>query len=106
MLVVIMILFGLVVGTILVCDSMHEEAVENSIWDNSVPQVKAWFEENAEHPDSIRYIKWYPVQKLDDGRFRARVRYSNLSDPDSTSDERAFVFDSTGVIIEVRSVGE
>lgn len=102
-LLLFMILFGIVVGTILVCDSINEEAVENSIWDNSIPQVKAWFEANADNPDSIRYVKWYPVRKLDDGRFRARVRYSRVHDPDSSIHEKVFVFDSTGMIIGVNA---
>lgn len=49
--------------------------VENSAWDGSVRQVKAWLKNNLKDPGSTEYIEWSPVSKTDDGGFMVRVKY-------------------------------
>ena len=49
--------------------------VENSSWDGSVYQVKAWYRKHLKDPGSVEYISWSPVVRNKNGTFMVRVRY-------------------------------
>ena len=51
-----------------------KEVVFNSSYDSSVDQVRRWLKSNARDPDSLQFIEWSPVQKVESG-FVVRVKY-------------------------------
>lgn len=52
----------------------QKEVVFNSRYDSSVAQVVKWLKDNLKDPDSLQFIEWSKVQKVESG-FVVRVKY-------------------------------
>ncbi len=53
-----------------------KDTVYNSSWDGSVSQVKSWMNSHIKDPDSLEYIFWSKVKKIEkNGTFKVRVKY-------------------------------
>ncbi len=53
----------------------HESTVQNSEWDGSVSQCKAYLKDHLNDWDSYESIEWSPVVKADDGGFLVRNKF-------------------------------
>lgn len=78
------------------------EIVENSSWDASVKQVKAFLSQNAKDASSIEYLEWSPVQKTNNGGFAVRVKFrAKNSFGAYVLENKFFVLSSQGQVISV-----
>jgi DNA-directed RNA polymerase subunit RPC12/RpoP len=81
--------------------------VQNSPWDGSVWQVKAWMKENLDDPKSIEYVDWSPLSKSGKGnwmvrtKFRAKNRLGAL-----VLSNWVFYLDEDGKVLEYRDVAD
>lgn len=80
--------------------------VENSAWDGSVSQVKRYIERNAKDPKSVDYIDWSKVSRQGSG-YVVRVKYrAKNSFGGFVVEEKIFVLDADGEVVEAVGKGE
>ena len=101
LLVIIWVIIGEVAG-----DGGSGGSVIQSSWDGSVSQVKAWLKENAKDPDSIQFIEWSPLEKVESG-YRVRVKYRGKNGFGGYEiEEKVFIMDLRGNVLAFKTFGD
>jgi len=53
----------------------EQPPVYNSAWDGSVSQAKSLLQDILRDPDSVQYIKWFPVRQYESGNYFVAVTF-------------------------------
>lgn len=81
-------------------ETQANESVRNSPWDASVYQVKNYLKKTAKDPDSLEFIEWSEVAKLDNGNFMVRAKYRGKNSFGGyTIENTIFYLDPQGKVI-------
>jgi len=72
-------------------------AVHNNQNDGSVWEVQKWLIGHALFPESIRYMKWYPVHKLGDN-YAVQVKYNAMNESGGRT--------TTTILFQINETGE
>jgi hypothetical protein len=87
-------------------DNQKSETVQNSAWDGSVHQVKAYLKNTLKDPGSFEATEWSKVEKTADG-YMVRCQYrAKNSFGGYVITNQIFLMDAEGNVIAARNVSD